>query len=101
MERCSLEATFNKDISAWNVKSVTNMSDMFDNAQNFKQNIGNWDVSSVTNMGNMFKNAHSFNQSLNSWDVSSVQSMVKCSDGYMLDGDMFGGMSNVTYRWNV
>ncbi len=28
-------------------KSVTNMSDMFDNAQNFNQDIGNWDVSSV------------------------------------------------------
>ena len=53
---------FNDDISAWDVSSVTDMSDMFHGAGSFNQNIGAWDVSSVTDMTGMFFCAGSFNR---------------------------------------
>jgi len=63
-------ATDNPDLS-----SVTNMTEMFTDAQNFDGNIGTWDVSNVTNMTYMFYGAYSFNQDISSWDVSSVTNM--------------------------
>ena len=37
--------------------------------------INNWDVSNVTDMTQMFYNAESFNQPLNKWNVSKVTNM--------------------------
>jgi surface protein len=80
-----IEATsFNKDISAWNVSSVTDMSGMFGGAISFNQGISSWDVSAVTDMSEMFSYAILFNQPLNSWDVSSVYKMNSMFDGAIL-----------------
>ena len=49
-------SSFNKDISSWNVSSVTNMGGMFSSAINFNQDIGSWDVSNE-HMGLMFGSA--------------------------------------------
>jgi len=49
--------SFNQDISAWDVSSVTEMSGMFDGATSFNQDISAWDVSSVTEMSGMFDGA--------------------------------------------
>ena len=68
-------ASFNGDISAWDVSLVTDMSYMFDGAASFNQPLNDWDVSSVTSMTRMFYNAASFNQPLNDWNVSSVTDM--------------------------
>ncbi len=68
-------ATFNQDISSWDVSSVTNMNSMFDNANAFNRDLSNWDVSSVTNMNAMFNNANAFNKDIGNWDVSAVTSM--------------------------
>jgi surface protein len=68
-------ATFNEDISGWDVSSATTMHAMFAGALYFNQPLGNWDVSSVTEMVGMFANAESFDQSLDDWDVSSVADM--------------------------
>ena len=68
-------ASFNFNISSWNVSSVTDMSRMFQDASSFNQNIGSWDVSSVLNMSWMFAAAFEFDQNINSWDVSSVSNM--------------------------
>ena len=43
-----------KDISRWNVSSVTNMSNMFNGATSFDQDISGWDVSAVTDITRMF-----------------------------------------------
>ena len=69
------EATFNADITSWDMSGVTTMMRMFQGATSFNQPIGNWDVSSVTNINAMFNGAASFNQPLNGWDVSNVSIM--------------------------
>ena len=43
-------SSFNQDLSAWDVSSVTNMQSMFSSASAFNGDIFSWDVSSVTNM---------------------------------------------------
>ena len=74
-------ASFNGDISTWNVSSVTDMSSMFFGAAAFNQPLNDWDVSSVTDMNNMFSGAISFNQPLNTWDTSSVTDMDRMFSG--------------------
>ena len=66
---------FNKDISGWDVSSVTDMNGMFAGATSFNQDISNWDVSSVTDMSYMFADNQKFNKDISSWDVSSVTNM--------------------------
>lgn len=66
---------FNGNISNWDVSQVTSMEGLFMHARSFNQAIGNWDVSNVTSMKRMFKGARSFDQSIGSWDVSLVTNM--------------------------
>ena len=67
--------SFNQPIGNWDVSNVTDMNHMFLRAKAFNRPIGNWDVSNVTNMESMFKDADSFNQPIGNWDVSNVTSM--------------------------
>ena len=48
---------FNEDISKWNVSNVTDMSHMFEGANQFNQSINKWNVSNVINMSGMFDHA--------------------------------------------
>ena len=68
-------ATFNQDISGWDVSAVTNMQNMFQNAPAFNQNIGSWNVSNVTNMNGMFVQSSAFNGNISAWNVSNVTNM--------------------------
>ena len=76
---------FDINIGAWDVSSVVNMNEMFQDCPSFSNNgsadIANWDTSSVTDMGEMFENATSFNQDLSGWDVSSVTDYGQFDDG--------------------
>jgi surface protein len=72
---------FNHDISSWDVSDVTDMSGMFSAAITFSQDISSWDVSAVTDMGGMFHFALSFNQDISNWDVSDVTDMSGMFDG--------------------
>lgn len=65
---------FNRDISSWDVSSVTNMSSMF-RFTNFNGDIGSWDVSNVINMNSMFAFASNFNQNIGNWEVGKVAYM--------------------------
>ena len=67
--------SFNQPIGDWDVSNVNNMSEMFLRAKAFNQPIGNWDVGNVIVMNSMFSEADVFNQPINSWDVSSVTNM--------------------------
>lgn len=64
--------TFNQDISSWDVSNVSDMNYMFYQAEAFNQDLSYWDVSNVTNMGAMFAGASSFDQDLSAWDVGGV-----------------------------
>ena len=66
---------FNGDISGWNVGRVTNMSGMFQGATAFNRNISDWDVGGVTNMSGMFRGATAFNRNISDWDVGGVTNM--------------------------
>jgi len=65
------KATCNPDIGAWDMSSVTDTSWMFAGARAFNQDINSWDMSSVTRTDFMFSGATSFNQLIDSWDMSS------------------------------
>jgi surface protein len=97
-------------ISTWDVSTITDMSNLFNNKidtpqKNMKiNNIVNWDVSNVENMSNMFSGCVAFNQSLvslsedqrriNSWNVRNVRDM----------SGMFSGCSSFNQpleRWDV
>jgi surface protein len=62
-------------IKDWNVSNVTNMSELFQDADSFNEDISNWDVSNVTDISRMFRGAFSFNQDISRWDVSKVKNM--------------------------
>ena len=70
---CRSLATFNADVTAWDVSGVTfSMNNVFKEASAFNQGIWTWDVSRATTMNQMFAYASVFNQDLGAWDVSSV-----------------------------
>jgi surface protein len=62
------------DIATWDLSCVTDMSEMFNSANDFNADLGDWDVSKVTNMELMFA-LSSFNGDLVAWDVSSATDM--------------------------
>jgi hypothetical protein len=47
-------ATFNPDLSSWDVSSVLNMESLFDGLPAFNSPLGEWDTSSVENMAYVF-----------------------------------------------
>ncbi|WP_188505791.1 BspA family leucine-rich repeat surface protein [Parapedobacter pyrenivorans] len=60
------------NINEWDVSTVTNLSNLFEDVTGFNQSLDNWDVSNVTSLNFLFDGASSFNQPLDTWDVSSV-----------------------------
>ena len=66
---------FNQNIGSWNTANVTNMKYMFSSAAAFNQNIGNWNTANVTDMSGMFSNAGTFNQPIGAWNTANVTNM--------------------------
>jgi surface protein len=67
---------FNIDISDWDVSNVTNMRNMFFYAKDFNQPVGKWNTANVTNVQAMFRGASDFEQSLADWDITSITNMI-------------------------
>jgi len=86
--------SFNEDVSAWDVSSVTDMIGMFYYSSDFNQDISAWETSKVKTMANMFKYASSFNSNIEAWDVSRVRSM----SGMFQDADSF---NSAIGAWDV
>jgi len=62
-------------IENWNIRLITNLSELFRDIPHFNQSLNNWDTSHVTNMNCMFSDAFAFNKPLDNWDVSNVSNM--------------------------
>ena len=85
---------FDGDISAWDVRQVSDMDFMFSLAEAFDQDISGWQTESLVDMRGMFSSAFQFNQDLNGWDVSRVADM-----GFLFNrATRFNGNVN---GWNV
>ena len=80
--------SFNQEISqssqnisgsytAWDVSQVTNMNNMFYNADLFNKDIGNWNTKNVTNFQEMFELATSFQQDISKWNTISATNMTQ------------------------
>ena len=54
------------------MKLVTDMNNLFFNMASFNSDISNWDVGAVTNMESMFEGASSFNSDISNWNVGRV-----------------------------
>jgi surface protein len=70
-------ATFDVNVGAWDTSQVVSMRGMFHNAPNFtgSGNMGEWNTSHVDDMSSMFRSASSFNGSIGSWNTSNVTDM--------------------------
>ena len=55
---------------AWNTINVTEMNNMFQNADVFNSPINKWNMSNVTTTSSMFRDAYKFNQNINTEDVT-------------------------------
>ncbi|WP_312083495.1 BspA family leucine-rich repeat surface protein [Epilithonimonas hominis] len=82
------------NINQWDTSSVTNMSQMFSNAQNFNGDLSGWDTSAVTNMNQMFNYATKFNSDISKWNTGKVTDM-----GYMFTGA--NAFNQDISNWNV
>ena len=95
MNELFLEAeAFNGDLSRWDVSKVTDMSNMFTGTKAFNGDLSRWDVSTVKYMSGMFTDAIVFDGDLSRWDVSNVTNMA----GMFLGAEAFNGDLS---RWDV
>jgi len=81
---------FNGDISEWDVSNVTNMEEMFRNAEAFEGgDLTGWNTGNVTDMRRMFKNAFDLSANLSTWDVGNVTNMYRMfSDTHVFNSDL-------------
>lgn len=57
----------------WDLRGVTNLSNMFNSSNGTKSGLDNWNVSGVTNMSSMFNNGSDFmTANLSNWNISKV-----------------------------
>ncbi|MDE0090056.1 MAG: BspA family leucine-rich repeat surface protein, partial [Thaumarchaeota archaeon] len=75
-------ASFNGDISGWDVSGVTDMRYMFADAASFNGDISGWDVSGVTDMEGMLEGATSFAQNLGPWYITLDNTLIHKNGTY-------------------
>ncbi len=81
-----------------NLSGVTDMSEMFSEAESFNGDLSSWDVSTVINMADMFSFAYAFNGDLSTWNVSNVTDMSYMFSYTAFNRDVSGwNVGNVTY----
>ncbi len=90
--------TDNPSFNDWDISTIENLTQVFNNCTTFNANISNWDVSNVTTMGNLFQNCPEFNQDISNWNVSNVIAMHSMFSGATKFNQPIGSwnVSNVT-----
>eukprot|EP00949_MAST-11_sp_MAST-11-sp1_P004618 g4618.t1 len=71
----SAAASFNGNLSAWNVGKVSTMYRMFYNAEKFDSDVSKWNVARVSTMKGMFRQAYQFDSDVSKWNVAKVSTM--------------------------
>ena len=71
----SAAASFNGNLSEWDVGKVTTLERTFSRANAFNSDISSWDVSRVENMEYAFYSANNFNADISRWNTSRVTSL--------------------------
>ena len=95
------KASFNGDISHWDVSSVSSMENMFFGAIEFNTDISVWDVSNLTNMAGIFANTK-FNMDLSEWLLTSVINMSGTFENSQFNQDISNwDVSNVVLMENM
>ncbi len=91
------------NLNDWDVSTVTTMSGMFQSAESFNQPLDNWDVSNVTDFSSMFSGARSFDQDISLWNLSSATSAIRMfRDAEAFDQDLSGwDVSKVTNMFEM
>ena len=83
------ESEISMDLKCWDTSSVTKMNNMFSGTKYYNADISRWDVTKVLDMTEMFSGTYAFDQDLNNWDVSGVKSMYKMfSNTEVFDQDL-------------
>ena len=92
---------FNEDISEWNMGNVENTSRMFYNAEAFNQYIGDWNMGKVENTSRMFYGAEAFNQDIGDWSMGNVTFASYMFLGAKAFNQDIGGWSMGNVLWAV
>eukprot|EP00977_Amphora_coffeiformis_P016665 scaffold5215_cov181-Amphora_coffeaeformis.AAC.19 len=74
-------ATFNADISEWQVRQAHDFSYTFAGAKAFNQDLSAWDMRRTTTILSMFQDATSFNQNVDAWELNSLETMASAFQG--------------------
>ncbi len=72
---CCAAARQQRQISNWDVASVTDMSSLFANQTTCNPPIGKWVTAEVIDTRSMFAGASAFNQAIGKWDTAKVTDM--------------------------
>ena len=69
MEGMFAATKFNRDLSGWDMRKVTQTQLMFSDCREFNSPLDNWDLASVTDVHSMFQNCVIFNSSMLNWKM--------------------------------
>ena len=97
---------FDGDLSDWDVSGATDMSYMFYQALEFDGDLSDWDTSDVANMAGMFQKTYAFNGDLSGWNTSNVSDMADMFQGAAaFNGDLSGwntsGVTDMSFMFNL
>jgi len=92
---------FDRPLDKWNVRQVTDMSNMFCGASKFNRSSDFKNVSNVETMTSMFDGATLFDQPLDKWKVSNVRDMNNMFRNGEKSGKTHGNSSRLTLKETI
>jgi surface protein len=84
--------SLNSGLGHWDVSSATNMSDMFANTASFNGDVSEWNVGLVRDFSGMFRQATAFDQDLGNWDITNATKMDDMFEGVTLSTEHYDAL---------